>query len=181
MKAEWYLVVLMLVFVGCIFIIDWYIDEVYAEDSKYTIIDIEYINYNWVVICELTNLEPYYDCPESVDGYFDATGEEWMIFTLDDEVFPDPVGVSVYGFAIYSDTPGKSIPSNDPLSLCVFFPEFNGTNKCSMNYMAVGSRISPTCYSPYPCNTVFEHEIKHLTCKCDWHKGLTSKPMVIVI
>jgi len=181
MKAEWYLVFLILAFIGSIVITDWYIIDVYGEHREYEVKDIEYFNYEWVAICELTNLEPYYDCPESVDGYFDASGEEWMVFELDDMMFPDPVGTFVYGFAIYSDTPGVKIPVDDELSLCAFFPNFNGTDTCSMNYMAIGKDTPLTCYSPYPCMTVFEHELKHLICKCDWHEGLEAKRQVIII
>ena len=181
MKSEWYLVFLIgLLIVGAI-AADWYIIDAYSDHEGYVVIDIEYTNYEWMSICQLTNLEPYYDCPESVDGYFDASGEEWMIFTLKEHLFPDPVGVSVYGFAIYSDEPDKKINPVDPLSLCAFFPAFNGTDTCSMNYMVIGSDQPPTCYSPYPCTSVFEHELKHLICKCDWHEGLESKRMVITI
>ncbi len=181
MKAEWYLVFLILAFIGAVIAADWLIIDAYGEHKPYVVLDIEYFNYEWAVICQLTNLEPYYDCPESVDGYFDVSGEEWMIFTLDDQSFPDPVGEWVYGFAIYNDDPSKQIPFDDDLSLCAFFPAFNGTDKCSMNYMAIGKDTPPSCYSPYPCMTVFEHEIKHLTCKCDWHIGLEGKRQVIVI
>jgi len=178
MKPEWYLVFLMVIFAAGIVLLDWYIIDAYGE---YEVIGIEYNNYEWMSICQLINLEPYYDCPESVDGYFDASGEEWMIFQLKDMMFPDPVGEYVFGFAVYNDDSTKQIPSNDELSLCRFFPAFNGTATCSMNYMVIGTNTPPTCYSPYPCVTVFEHEIKHLTCKCDWHDGLEGKRMVIVI
>ena len=155
--------------------------DIYAEHEEYVVIDIEYFNYEWTSICQLTNLEPFYDCPESVNGYFDMSGEEWMIFVLDDYEFPDPVGVFVYGFAVYSDTPGEDIGVDDELSLCAFFPEFRGTNTCTLNYMVIGKHSPETCYSPYPCTSVFEHEIKHLTCKCDWHEGLEGKPVPIII
>lgn len=154
--------------------------DVWGQEPNY--IDIQYEDYEWVIICQLLNREPFWDCPESVDGYFDMSGEEWMIFQLPVERFQDPTNETVLGYAVYSDEEGKSLSPADPLSLCNFFPKFNQSERiCSMNYLVYGEKSLDTCYSPYPCTTVLEHELKHLKCKCDWHKGLESEPMVIVI
>jgi len=181
MDPVFFLMILISVFIVGSFIMDLYLVETYGEHDEYEVVPIEYFNYEWFIMCQLINLEPYYDCPESVDGYFDVSGEEWMIFTLDDTEFPDPVNEWVYGFAVYNDDSTKQIPTDSPLNLCAFFPDFNGTDTCNLNYMVIGKNTQPTCYSPYPCTSVFEHELKHLKCKCDWHKGLEAKSQVIII
>jgi len=135
------------------------------------------------IICQLTNLYPYYDCPEYIDGYFDASGEAWIIVTVPVERFMDPLNVSVFGYAVYSDIKGEAVTGD--LSVCKFFPDLNqtvkGVNLCELYYIVVAEYAPDTCYSPYPCMSILEHELKHLQCKCDWHKGLTSKAHVIVI
>jgi len=181
MDPVFFLMILISGFIMASFIMDLYLVETYGDDDI-NYIDIQYENYSWFIMCQLTNLEPFYDCPESVDGYFDASGEEWMIFTLDLEKFQDPANETVYGYAVYSKDLDLKISPAEPLSLCNFFPEFNQTERlCEMNYLVWGGDSPDTCYSPYPCTSVLEHELKHLKCKCNWHEGLESERIVIII
>ena len=158
----------------------------YAEESnlelKITIPKTEILNYKWTVICELINLEPYYDCPEYIDDYFDARGEEWLIVELPLYVFDDPKKRSSLGYAVYGD---YKILEESEFGVCVRFPQLNqtinGMNLCGLKYIVIGIQQPQTCYSPYPCMSVLEHELKHLKCECDWHEGLYSKSMLIII
>ncbi len=170
MDAEYYLVVLIGVLLTASFTIDHYI--VYGE-----------LTYEWTVICELTNLEPFYDCPQEIDGYFDGSGSTWLIISLNTTVFTDSTGESVYGYAVHTMNP--TMPDGK-WNVCARYPELNTTSYmdiklCSMNYTVIGDYKKYITYSPHKPMLVIEHELKHLKCKCNWHEGLMGKAEPIVI
>ena len=170
MENEYYLFVLIGVLLVASFTIDHYL--VYGE-----------LSYEWNVICELTNLEPYYDCPEEIDGYFDGTGSAWLIISLNTTVFTDMTGQSVYGYAVHTMNP--TMP-NGKYNMCSRYPELNTTKYmdiplCSMNYTVISNYSKYITYEPYHPMLVIEHELKHLKCKCNWHLGLWGKAEPIVI
>jgi hypothetical protein len=137
---------------------------------------------SYTVICQTTNIEPYYDCPEEIDGYFDASGEAWLVITVNSTIFQDMDGASVYGFAVHTMNP---VMPKGKYNACDFLPSVNATymgmETCDMNYTVVGINTPTTCYTPYPCMTVLEHELKHLKCMCNWHEGLYGKTPPIII
>jgi len=140
--------------------------------------------YSWDIICERINLEPYYDCPEYIDGYFDATGEAWVVVVVNSTTFLDIEGKTVFGYAVYNTNLNYNINKWE-YSVCVNFPKTNttmfGVDVCRLSYIIVGTNQGPSCYSPYACMSVLEHEIKHQVCKCNWHDGLERERYIIWI
>jgi hypothetical protein len=141
--------------------------------------------YEWDIICELTNLKPFYDCPEFMDDFFDASGRAWIVVQVNSTVFQDLTGTSVYGYAVHTKSPFGHLSDSD-FSVCNRFPDVNqtiyeGKDLCTFNYIVFGEAQPQTCYSPYPCMTVLEHELKHLKCNCNWHEGLYGKAAPIMI
>ena len=170
MDAEYYLVVLIGVFLVLIFTLEHY--TAYGE-----------LSYEWIVICELTNLAPFYDCPQEIDGYFDGSGTAWLIIALNTTLFTDMTGQSVYGYAVHTTNP---VMPDGEYNVCTRYPELNTTTYmdiklCSMNYTVISNYGKYITYEPYKPMLVIEHELKHLKCKCNWHEGLLGKAEPIVI
>lgn len=139
-----------------IWIFTFTVSLVYAEEDT-----------SFQVICSLTNNEPYYDCSEL-----------WIIGSINSELITDPSGQSVYGFAVIGE---KNITGD--LSICNFIPETKDIDPslCKMKWAIVGNNSNDGCYLGI-CLTPLEHELKHLKCDCNWHKGLKpTKHHIITI
>lgn len=122
---------------------------------------------NFEIICEIIKKEPFYNC-----------NEKWIIIFVDQITIQDPLTNWVLGYAVHD----KYIINNE-MSICNFYPGFRemGLQYCDMEWIGIGSYDNDGCYSGR-CLTPLQHEIKHLQCDCDWHKGSwTSKRMVITI
>ncbi len=108
----------------------------------------------------------------------------WTIVQVNSTVFQDISRTSVYGYAVHTS---NLAGINDPTyQVCTRFPQVNqtvyeGQDVCKFMYTVIGINTPETCYVPYPCMSVLEHELKHLKCECNWHVNLIGKAAPIII
>lgn len=115
-------------------------------------------------ICSITLEEPFYNCDV-----------KWIYIYLPHETYIiDPVtGGYLYGFAFNDSYNWDEF--SDEFGICNFFPQilaFKNGIACNDSWFAFGNSTNDTCWDNN-CKSMFQHELDHMICECNWHENMT--------
>jgi len=110
-----------------------------------------------LIICAITAVAPFYDCPPMIDGELDMTGEQWIITVFSTNNMTkicnddDDNAIACANYGILWKAPEIKLSQN-----------YSNTNPRD-GYMLKNDR------------NVLWHEIMHLTCKCNFHPDIDEE------
>ena len=114
-------------------------------------------------MCSITLEEPFYDCDI-----------KWIFAYFPDKTYiRDPVtGGYLYGFAFNDSYDWDKFI--EEFGICNFFPQIIEIMEeaCSDSWFAFGNSPTDTCWDNN-CKSMFQHELDHMICQCNWHKNMT--------
>jgi len=120
-------------------------------------------------MCSITLEEPFYDCDV-----------KWIFVYFPDETYiRDPVtGGYLYGFAFYDSYDWDEF--REDFGICNFFPQIKEliVGACFDSWFAFGNSTSDTCWDSN-CKSMFQHELDHMVCQCNWHENMTRLERMI--
>lgn len=115
-------------------------------------------------ICSIITEEPFYDC--SVFWIY-------AYFPDSDYVIDPTSGRYLLGFAFNDKYDWDEHRAE--FGICNFFPQiltFKNGIACQDGWFAFGNSTRDTCWNNN-CKSMFQHELDHMICECNWHENMT--------